>query len=301
MLCILKRALRAPKWVLAVGMATLMGLPLTARASSIGLIISEFMADPPGTDGSQEYVELLATRSINFSVTPYSVVFTNNGTASTSGWVYGSVAYGFSITTGTVAPGDVIYVGGTAMAPTGAKLRVIDIANVDGDRFGNKMLSGVLGNDGTHADGVAVFDTGIYSLNSSSVPIDAIFYGTGIGNALVSSGAGGYQLPVNDLYNGGKLQTNSFRINQGSIQGTPFVATGTYDVVTATWTTSRTYAALPATDGESAIQLRLPAPPVAAVPLPAAVWGGAGLMAFVGLRRAVGRRAGCGRSASPVR
>jgi hypothetical protein len=48
-------------------------------------------------------------------------------------------------------------------------------------------------NGGTSADGIAVFDVGINTLTSSTVPIDAIFYGTALGNAVVSAGAAGYQ------------------------------------------------------------------------------------------------------------
>ena len=54
-----------------------------------GLLISKILANPNGTDSPFEYVELVATRTINFSATPYSVVFSNNGTANANGWVAG--------------------------------------------------------------------------------------------------------------------------------------------------------------------------------------------------------------------
>src|SRR5262245_11075756 len=82
-----------------------------------GLVISEFLANPSGNDSPYEYVELLATRSINFAATPYSVIWTNNGSATSNGWSEGSnTTYGFNITSGSVQAGDVVYVGGSSMA-----------------------------------------------------------------------------------------------------------------------------------------------------------------------------------------
>lgn len=171
-----------------------------SSSSSPGLLISEVLADPTGTDKSFEFVELIATKAIDFSVTPYSVVFTSNGTATAAGWVRGgSITYGFNITTGTVITGNVVYVGGSTMTATGTKLRVIDIENVAGDGFGSiGGNGGVLGQDTGSADSVGVFEVGISALTSSTVPIDAIFFGVTQNAAVVNSGADGYQLPVND-------------------------------------------------------------------------------------------------------
>lgn len=196
-----------------------------------GLVISELLANPAGTDNAFEWVELVATKPIDFSVTPYSIVVCNNGTATANGWIAGgALSYGFSITTGTVNTGDVVYVGGSTMLPTGTKLRTINVVTTAGDGFGNTG-AGVFGNGGANADGVAVFNMAIGSVTNSSVPVDALFYGTGIGTALVSAGAAGYELPVNDRYAGGKLQTTSFFAGDPgsdvSIKGTGFFNTGT--------------------------------------------------------------------------
>ena len=241
----------------AVVAVALLGLPMRgAGAAGPGLIISEWMANPAGDDGSKEYVELIATRAIDFSVSPYSIVFTNNSAATSAGWIAGGrLSYGFSITTGVVSAGDVVYVGGTEMTPTGTKLRVIDIANDAGDGFGI-AYQGVLGNGGSSADGIAIFDLGIGYLTNSAVPIDAVFFGSSMGSAVVSGGAAGFQLPVNELYSGGKLQTNSFRALD-AIEGMAHLATGTYDAVNGVWTTNRTFANGPATDGVSAVALLL--------------------------------------------
>ena len=174
-----------------------------------GLIISEFMVNPAGTDSPFEYVEFRVSKFIDFSVTPYSVVVCNNGTSTSAGWISGGVlSYGFSINTGTVNAGDVVYVGGSSMAPLGTKLRTINTGTTNGDSFGNFATSGVFGNGGANADGIAVFAADISTLTNTTIPVDAVFYGTAIGTATTSSG--GYQLPNNDLYTGGTVQNTSF-------------------------------------------------------------------------------------------
>lgn len=227
----------------------------TSKASAgIGLIISEFLENPAGTDSPFEYVELKATKHIDFSVTPYSVVVCNNGTATASGWVNGlAITYGFNISTGVVNAGDVVYVGGTSMAPTGIRLRAINTGTTTGDGFGAANASGVFGNGGTNADGIAVFSVAITSITNSTVPDDAIFYGTGFGTAIVSAGAAGYQLPINDLYSGGKLQSTSFLgADPGSLN---LIATGVYDTILNTFSTPRTWNAGALTDGSSTVTL----------------------------------------------
>lgn len=236
-----------------IAFSTFLCIIQVAFAQGPGLIISEFLANPAGTDSPFEYVELVATKSIDFSVTPYSVVFTNNGTATTAGWVAGGgLTYGFDITSGTVVQGNVVYVGGSTMTPTGTKLRVINTGTTNGDGFGNFSTGGVLGNGGGNADGIAVFAQPTASLTSNTVPIDAIFFGTGVGTAVVSGGTAGYQMPNNDLYPGGKLQSTAFLApDAGSTQ--VIVATGTFNNVTGSFTTARNYAIAPGTDLVTAI------------------------------------------------
>lgn len=298
---LIRRTLRAPKSAIGMVLALVLGAPVMCSADTMGLVISEFMPDASGVEYSQEYVELLATRSIDFSTNPYSVVFCSNGSSSSTkatanGWVEGKlVTYGFSITSGTVSAGDVIYVGGAGMAPTGRTLRTIDLMTSPGDGFGlvRDYGGGALGNGGNEADCLAVFDKPIGELTAGTIPIDAIFFGTGRGATVVSGGAEGYQLPVNDLYSGGKFNSSSFYITQNPSEGVPFIASGMYDLASGEWTTKRTFLNDPATDGTSAIQLAYPVndptvnpPPPTAVPLPGAAWGGMVLMGVVGAWRA---------------
>jgi hypothetical protein len=223
-----------------------------------GLLISEFMADPANADNSNEWVELIATRAINFSVTPFSVVFANNGTATVNGWKAGAaITYGFTISTGSVQRGDVVYVGGDAMLPGGVKIRVKNTGTTAGDGFGNLNTTGVFGNGGTSADAVAVFNVAATSITPSTTPVDAIFFGTALGGAVVSGGAAGYTLPTNDKYSGGLLQTTSYFIPSSPTSGKSFFATGTYNYQTGVYTTPRTWTVDPTsfTDGTSSVSL----------------------------------------------
>jgi len=235
----------------------------TSSAQNPGLVISEVLANPSGSDNSFEWIELLATKPIDFSLTPYSVVVTSTDPGTVNGWVEGGMyTYGFNITTGTVAAGDVVYVGGSAMLPTGTKVRVIDIQTTAGDGLGNAGgTGGVVGNGGNNMDGVAVFNMLTGSLTSSTVPVDAIFYGTSVGTTLVNGGSDGFQLPVNDRYAGGKLQATSFFA--GDPSGNICVrATGSYNTATNSWAGQRTWG-LPTVvnDNTSAITLVTAAPP----------------------------------------
>jgi len=209
-------------------------------AQNPGLLISEFLQNPAGSDSPFEYIELLATDDIDFSATPYTVMVSNNGTATADGWVAGgSLTYAFEITTGTVTLGDVVYVGGNQMTPTGTILRAIDTSVDNGDGgIGDFNASGVVGNGGGNADGIAVFNLPVASLTNASVPTDAVFYGTAIGGAEVNAGADGYQLPMNDLYNGGKLSATSFFAVDEDLT----IATGMFDPTTNTFTVDRTFA-----------------------------------------------------------
>jgi hypothetical protein len=49
------------------------------QTSTKGLLISEFLANPSGSDSPFEYIELFATKSISFATTPYTIIICNNG------------------------------------------------------------------------------------------------------------------------------------------------------------------------------------------------------------------------------
>lgn len=210
-----------------------------------GLIISEFLTNPNGNDSPYEYVELVATTSINFASTPYTVVFTDNGTATSNGWKAGSsVSYAFLINSGSVTAGQVVYVGGSSMAPLsngGMALRTRNTGSNSGDNFGSSNSGGVLGNGGSNGDGIAVFNVAASAITSSTVPVDAVFFGSSVGTAYKSSSSG-YQMPVNDLYTGGKLGTGIFLAPDPAADEIVKATGGTYNPTTNTFTTARSWA-----------------------------------------------------------
>lgn len=221
--------------------ASLLFLAGASAQQGPGLIISEILPNPAGTDSPYELIELVATRTINFATTPYTVVAANNGNATTQGWIAGgAISYAFQISTGTVNAGDVVYVGGTLMATTGTVLRAINTGTTAGDGFGTANTSGIVGNGGANADAIAVFNLPVASITNSTVPVDAVFYGTAIGTALVNAGNDGYEMPVNDLYDGGKLQASDvIAPDAGSAEY--IVATGAFNPATGAFTTRRTF------------------------------------------------------------
>ncbi len=227
----------------------------TVKAQNPGLVISEAFVNPTGTDSCKEFVELVATESIDFSKNPYTVIVANNGTATVRGWKEGkSITYAFEINTGTVKQGDVVYVGGSCMKVNGLKIKTINNMTTAGDGgIGNINATGVFGNGGSSADAIAVFANNVSSIDSTTVPVDAIFYGTAFGTAINASGAAGYQLPVNDIYNGGKLNSSSFLI--GDPGANYIVASGKFNTVSNSFKTPRTFASTvtSVTDGSSSI------------------------------------------------
>lgn len=216
----------------------------TFNTSTKGLLISEILTDPTGSDSPFEFVELVATRYIDFSATPYTVIFSNNFTAGLNGWVQGGTkTYAFSITTGTALPGSVVYVGGSSMVPLTNRVRVINTATTSGDGgIGNAVAGGILGNGGASADGVAVFSGAIGSITSTTVPVDAIFFGDAIGAASIGS-LDGYETPINDMYNGGKLDSLDFFIDLPATMTDKYIKAdfGVYNTTTNTFSYPRTW------------------------------------------------------------
>jgi hypothetical protein len=224
-------------------------LLMTPAISPAQVVISGYLANPAGTDSPYEYVQLKATQAINFATTNYSVVFNNNGTVSSNGWAGGgAVSYKFNLTSGSVAQGEVFYVGGSGKLINGVStldistetwIRVINTGTTAGDGFGNLNTGGVLGNAGTTADGIAVFNT--TTVTGTTVPVDAIFYGSALGS--IVPGSGGYVMPNNDRYSNATVMgsgTNTFLFTDPSGSGAYTKLTGTYNTTSGLWTTPRT-------------------------------------------------------------
>ena len=65
-----------------------------------GLVISGFFTNPGGSDENFEFVELTATKAINSTTAPYTVVFNDANSAGVNGWASGgSGSYAIQINT----------------------------------------------------------------------------------------------------------------------------------------------------------------------------------------------------------
>lgn len=219
------------------------------------VLVSGYLVNPTGTDSPYEYVQLVATQTINFAATNYSVVVANNGTATANGWVAGGgLTYAFTISTGTVQQGDVFYVGGSGKLINGAGstdissanfVRTINTGMTGGDSFGTAASGGVFGNGGTNADGIGVFDLPAADLTSASVPVDEVFFGMAVGAAKPATG--GYRVGSNDRYlnpgdpNPGIFgDANNMYIYPDPGSGQYTSLSGTYNPSTGTFSTPRT-------------------------------------------------------------
>lgn len=220
----------------------LLASAIVARAQqhNTKIIITGVMVNPRGTDaaipgttsglssanphkGGFEYMQFLAVKDIDFSVTPYTVLVCNNpgATPPTQGWATaGAKTYKFNLTSGTAAKGTYFYVGGpekciggywnntrttdisetaTIEANRANWIRTIAYSNTAGDvnTIGENDIvgnarDGLFSNSG-NPSGIAVFE-GI-TINDASVPVDAVFWGTAT-NMTGSAIASTYQAAV---------------------------------------------------------------------------------------------------------
>lgn len=187
-------------------------------------------------DGSYEYVQFMALEDIDFSVTPYSVVFANSGpnknnvmrSVNAAGWAQGgNVTYKLDLTEGKADKGEFFYVGGDAMRIAGFVktcsyfsekidganwIRVKNYPSEAGDGFGNKTIYDLMDNADSPKAGENVADgVGIFrgtDVTAASVPVDAIFFGAKIDAAAYDPVSGfGYRVPENEFYSASNAST----------------------------------------------------------------------------------------------
>ena len=238
-------------------------VPLRSLESS-PILITGYLVDPTGSDANNEYIQFIATEAIDFAVTPFAVVTTNNAGsnipigAPVNGWATGNQrTYKFNLTTGSVAKGEMFYIGNSNKLINGAGstdisnakwIRNIAYNSVEGDDFGSTTTN-LLANSG-NPGGISVFRT--TNVTSESVPVDVLFWG-GTGNGAVF-GAGppptGYRITNTDYYDilNPTTQVEQPFFTQGSNTGRigfPTAASfvrlgGVYNVTTGRWTVGRT-------------------------------------------------------------
>ena len=188
-------------------------IDLAAHASPI--VVSGWLTNVNGDDSPYEYAQFVATQDIDFALTPFTIVWNDvgvvgsTGTASFSdGWAGGSLlSYAFQLTSGTVTRGEVFYIGGSAQLLAGPGstsfasqrwLRTINTSLTGGDGLGSADSTGVFGNGGPNADGIAVFSGLASAITSTTVPLETVFFGTAVGTAHPASG--GFKAADNDHY-----------------------------------------------------------------------------------------------------
>lgn len=226
------------------GLAAYVGIPFVKEDSSIqfrtregddivnmgssaqDLLITGILSDPKGGDGGNEYVQLMATTDIDFSVTPYSIVFCNNaGTSSSAtpldaGWATGGKrTIRWTIDSGIAPKGEFFYFlfqkkkingnAGTYSFPDDTRMFEAEYVTSSGATNagdGGLKHTSAFSNSGPWANsgntcGVALFRG--TSITEESVPEDVLFIASGGGAAIYDPSKSpvlGYRICNNDWY-----------------------------------------------------------------------------------------------------
>ncbi|TZF82322.1 hypothetical protein FW774_16185 [Pedobacter sp. BS3] len=241
------------------------------------IVITGWVNDVEGTDANYEYMQFRATKDINFAVTPFSVVTTNNAGASTPtgfptlGWATGDLrTYKLELTSGTVSKGEFFYVGGTNKFINGSSSTSIATSKwiksfnynsndspkfyTGGSTFGTKT-GNLLANSG-NTFGIAVF-RGL-DVTPDAFPIDVVFITGSVGSVYQAGPAPtygvGYRIGNTDVYDRidpitGNPQyyyrsgTNTFAFTYApgaaTNAGDFYILGGVFDTVLGKWTKAR--------------------------------------------------------------
>lgn len=166
---------------------------LSSTVTRAAIIISGYLPMPEGTPNTNgEYIQLLATRDIDFSVTPFSVVTHNTNSAylptgvPLNGWATtGRRSYKFNLTSGTVTKGQYFYIGGNSnklingvgsTSIANAKWIVArNTGSVAGDGIGDANADLLLNGTSAFTDGIAVFEG--TTVTKTTIPMDVIITG----------------------------------------------------------------------------------------------------------------------------
>lgn len=128
------------------------------------LLLSEVLYDVSGSDNGYEWVELYNASGSDVCLAGMSL-----------GWGGSDYTYGGLDLSGTVTAGSTFVVGGTTSAGANGNPTFDQAADLSPD----------VQNGGSTADGVALFTVGAASVTSSTVPYDAVIYGTSNGSCLL--------------------------------------------------------------------------------------------------------------------
>ncbi len=159
-------------------------LQVTAQPD-IGLVISEVLYDVPGSDDGSEWVELYNGGFVPIDLSTYSL--------GAGGGAYLNTTLQLL---GTLSPGDCFVVGGpNSSADNGSP------SFDQGEDF-----SPDLQNSGSTADAVALFDLPAVALDSASIPIDSVVYGSANNDGFLDADSNVSVVDVGDASSGSSLQ-----------------------------------------------------------------------------------------------
>jgi len=150
----------------------------------VGLILMELFYDPKGADDGLEWVKLYNGTGAPIPLEAYSI-----------GWGGENYTYGLVNLSGTIASGACFVVGGPFTTEANGMPTFDQAFNFNPD----------IQNSGVTADGVALFATSSSSVTVSSVPIDAVVYGTENKNLLLDESGSAGDLDASKAASGSSL------------------------------------------------------------------------------------------------
>ncbi len=149
------------------------------------LVLSEVLYDVAGDDDKLEWVELYNAGTTAVDLSGYSLG--NGGTD----YTYSTVQL-----EGTIQPGDTFVVGGPRKKSANGRPKFDQAINFEPD----------FQNSGTTADGVALYDVPAAQITSSTVPIDAVVYGSVNSNGLIDETGVANAPEVGDAPSGSSIE-----------------------------------------------------------------------------------------------
>lgn len=198
----IERTSVAGDWVMQ-GLPSANASPLVGPVVEMGdptdIVISEVMYDPTGSDNGLEWIELHNSGSLPVSLTTMSL--------GAGGGDYTNTKIALS---GVMPAGATWVIGGDQSSSANANPSYDLVVNFSPD----------LQNSGSVADGVALFDIPSNQITTSTVPIDAVVYGTSNSDNLLDESGSANAPEVGDAAEGKSIERTSLA-GAWQIQTTP--------------------------------------------------------------------------------
>jgi len=176
---------------------TIFGQAFTVAPGSV--ILTEVMYDPSGSDGGLEWVEICNTTGNPIDLSRLSL-----------GWGGTDYTYGTLTLAGTLPANGVWVIGGETSSADNANPTFDDAIE----------FSPGLQNSGSTADAVALFNVTSSLVGSTTVPIDAVIYGSSNTNGLLDETGSAGTVDVGDTGSGETIERTSLA-GAWQIQSTP--------------------------------------------------------------------------------